>query len=64
MIPKSVKQARITENLKSTELKLDQEDMRRLRGVDKNIRLMLVRNVSLNMLVVCPEDYGFTASHF
>ena len=39
VIPKTANPARITENLKSTELKLDQEDMRRLRGVDRNLRL-------------------------
>ena len=42
VIPKTVTPARITENLKSTELKLDQEDMRRLRGVDKNFRQLVV----------------------
>ena len=43
VLSKSVKPVRISENLKSTELKLDQEDMRRLRGVDKNFRLFGVR---------------------
>ena len=38
VIPKTVNPARITENLKSTELKLDAEDMRRLRGLDRNYR--------------------------
>ena len=42
VIPKTVNPARITENLKSTELKLDQEDMRRLRGIDKNLRTVSV----------------------
>ena len=32
--------ARVTENLKATEIKLDVEDMRRLREVDKNARLL------------------------
>jgi len=38
VIPKSVKPSRIAENLKSTELKLDADDMQRLLGVDKNYR--------------------------
>ena len=38
MIPKTVNPARITENLKSTELKLDAEDMRQLRDLDRNYR--------------------------
>ena len=41
MIPKTVNPARITENLKSTELKLDAEDMRRLRELNRNHRLLL-----------------------
>ena len=36
VIPKTVNPARITENLKSTELKLDAEDMRRLKDIDRN----------------------------
>ena len=39
MIPKTVNPARITENLKSTELKLDAEDMKRLSEVDRELRL-------------------------
>ena len=38
VIPKTVSPTRITENLKSTELKLDAEDMRLLRGLDRNYR--------------------------
>ena len=40
MIPKTVNPARVVENLKSTELKLDAEDMRRLRDLDRNHRLL------------------------
>ena len=40
MIPKTVNPARITENLKSTELKLDAEDMRQLRDLDRNYRMV------------------------
>ena len=40
VIPKTVNPARITENLKSTELKLDAEDMKRLRELDRNHRLL------------------------
>ena len=38
VIPKTVNPARLTENLKSTELKLDAEDMKQLRGLDRNYR--------------------------
>ena len=38
VIPKTVSPARITDNLKSTELKLDAEDMRQLRSLDRNYR--------------------------
>ena len=40
MIPKTVNPARITENLKSTELKLDAEDLRQLRDLDRNYRMV------------------------
>ena len=39
VIPKTVNPARVVENLKSTELKLDAADMKRLIKVDKNLRL-------------------------
>ena len=38
MIPKSVNPERIMENLKATEVKLDAEDLQRLKALDKNIR--------------------------
>jgi diketogulonate reductase-like aldo/keto reductase len=38
-----VNPGRIAENLKSTEVKLDPEDMKRLREADKNKRLLSVR---------------------
>ena len=40
MIPKSSNPGRIAENLKATELKLDAEDMRRLRELDRNYRFI------------------------
>ena len=40
VIPKTVTLARITENLKATELKLDAEDMRQLRELDRNYRMV------------------------
>ena len=40
MIPKSTKPKRLAENIKSTEIKLDADDMQRLIGVDKNFRLL------------------------
>ncbi len=47
MIPKSVTPSRITENLKATEIKLDAEDMKRLRELEsKNFRCL---NVLLNV---------------
>ena len=44
MIPKTVTPSRITENLKATEIKLDAEDMKRLRELEsKNFRLIKER---------------------
>ena len=40
VIPKTTNTERVLENLKSTELSLDAEDMRRLRENDKNCRLL------------------------
>lgn len=43
MIPKTVTPSRITENLKGTEIKLDAEDMKRLRELEsKNFRILKV----------------------
>ena len=43
VIPKTVTPSRITENLKATEIKLDGEDMKRLRALsDKNFRYVSV----------------------
>ena len=58
MIPKSVIAARITENLKSTELKLDQEDMRRLRELEtKNHRSILVSKTNETSCIMSKEFY-------
>ena len=44
-IPKTVTPSRITENIKATEIKLDAEDMKRLRELESknNFRLIAVR---------------------
>ncbi len=39
VIPKTVTPTRIVENMESTKLTLTEEDMERLRAVDKNCRL-------------------------
>jgi diketogulonate reductase-like aldo/keto reductase len=45
VIPKTVTPSRITENLKATEIKLDAEDMKRLRELEsKNFRLIKERD--------------------
>ena len=38
VIPKSVNPDRIRENLKATEVKLDAEDLQRVKALDKNLR--------------------------
>ncbi len=43
VLAKSVKTSRIEENLKSTEIKLDAEDMRRLGELDRGFRYVQVR---------------------
>ena len=42
MIPKTVNLTRINENLGSTKIKLDPEDMKRLREIEKAFRLLKV----------------------
>ena len=43
VIPKTVTASRITENIKATEIKLDAEDMKRLRELEsKNFRCLKV----------------------
>ncbi len=42
VIPKTVNPTRIVENFKSVTLSLTEEDMSRLAGIDKNLRLMKV----------------------
>ena len=51
VIPKTVNPARMTENLKSTEINLEAEDMRRLAEVDRNLMLFRDANefISLGM---------------
>eukprot|EP00731_Ephydatia_muelleri_P014290 Em0008g10a len=41
VIPKSVNPDRIRENLKATEVKLDTEDLQRLKALDKNLRFFV-----------------------
>ena len=63
MIPKTVNPVRVTENLKSTELKLDAEDMRRLRDINKDFRLFHVSskvnysNLTDDMITPLLVDY-------
>ena len=64
MIPKTVNPARITENLKSTKLKLDAEDMRQLRDLDRNHRritgdVLIKSGASLDDLWDVKEDERF-----
>ena len=65
MIPKSVKPSRIAENLKSTELKLDADDMQRLSEVDKNYRYVdgkswvKQEDVDRDAVWDCEEDKKF-----
>ena len=39
MIPKSVSESRILQNLKATEISLTAEEVDRLKAIDKNLRL-------------------------
>ena len=55
MIPKTTNLARLPENLKSTEVTLDVEDMRRLREGDKKFRRFKV----LKMFWKAGEDIDF-----
>ena len=64
VISKTVGHARITENLKATELELDVEDMKRLRELDRNFRRFpgeLIRKSweSVNDLWDVQEDEKF-----
>ena len=40
MIPKSVNPNRIKDNFKASAVKLDEEDMERIRALDRNLRLL------------------------
>jgi diketogulonate reductase-like aldo/keto reductase len=52
VIPKTVTPSRITENLKATEIKLDAEDMKRLKEVgSRNFRFLKVHTSSRNVSV-------------
>jgi len=42
VIPKTVNPTRIVDNYKSTSLSLTEEDMKRLAGIDRNLRLFRV----------------------
>ena len=56
MPPKSVFENEILENIKATQLELDEEDVRRLRGLnrdDKNSRLLKVKQKLLGQGNVC-----------
>ena len=45
VIPKSVNPKRIAENFKATQVLLDADEMKRLRAIDKNMRLFRVRSL-------------------
>ncbi len=55
VIPKTVNLTRVVDNFKSTEVKLDAEDMRKLRELDRNKRLLSVSLLSLG----CTMKYNF-----
>ena len=58
VIPKTVTPSRITENLKATEVKLDAEDMKRLRELEsKNFRYVLVRELSYSWSLIIGVSY-------
>ena len=50
VIPKSASPARIKENLKSTAIMLDTEDMKRLRELDRSLRYITVHDFHLIVL--------------
>lgn len=55
MIPKTVTPARIKENLEGTQVKLDAEDMRRLKEVGSiNFRFLKVHKSSRNVVTLYP----------
>ena len=43
VIPKSVTESRIIENLKSTDIVLSADEVQRLKDIDKNFRLFIMR---------------------
>ena len=51
VIPKSVNPKRIAENFKATQLQLDAEEIKRLRGIDKNCRLFKVHSIVRVVLI-------------
>ena len=62
MIPKTVTASRITENLKATQIKLDTEDMERLKEVgNRNFRFLKVRSRNLSFLN-CYTSCGYMPS--
>ena len=60
MIPKSVNPDRIRDNLKATAVKLDEDDLKRLKDLDRNTRFL---TFSWNLKESNPnEDLWDTAS--
>jgi diketogulonate reductase-like aldo/keto reductase len=45
VIPKSVNPKRIAENFKATQVLLDADEIKRIRAIDKNMRLFRVRSL-------------------
>eukprot|EP00731_Ephydatia_muelleri_P031598 Em0023g105a len=67
VIPKSVNPDRIRENLKATEVKLDTEDLQKLKALDRNLRflssVMLKRGQSEEELWDVLQDEHFVLQH-
>ena len=63
MIPKSVTESRIIKNLKATELVLTDEEMQRLKAIDKNCRLfnfkVFDQTKTLDELWDIPQDESY-----
>ena len=63
MIPKSVSESRIVQNLKATEISLTLEEVDRLKALNKNLRLfsmdVFLPGVPQEILWDVPEDEAY-----